>query len=458
MEHVEVAVVGAGLAGLATARQLARADRSVVVLEARDRVGGRTLNHHLRDGSTVEVGGQWVGPQQRTILRLIRELGLDTHPTRDVGTHLSALRPGEEATAYTGDTFGMPPHVLVDVGIAQKRLESMASKVPLDAPWRAPKASSWDGQTLESWLRRNVRTSMGRQFLRTATAAVFACEAGELSLLSFLFYIRSGGMLDQLLGTTGGAQQDRVIGGTQLISERMAADLDVRLSQSVRSIRHANGRAVLRTDDLEVSAERVVVAVPPALVPRISFDPPLSGQRMQLAQNMPMGSVIKTMTVYERPWWRDRGLSGQAIVIDGPISVVFDNSSHGSDLGVLLGFAEGRHAHELRALSLDARRRAVEDTLVRCFGGQARDSIDYVEKDWAAEEWSAGCYGGRLAVGAWCHYGDALRRPEGVVHWAGTETAEVHNGYMDGAVGSGHRAAAEVEAALVPRPSGSARV
>ena len=445
MERTDVVVVGAGLAGLTAARRLAVAGHEVVVLEARNRVGGRTLDHTLSDGSTVELGGQWVGPTQDAVLALLDELGLTTHPTRDTGTHLSVLRPDRGPRRFTGDTFGLPPHALVDVGVAQRRIERMAATVPLDAPWRARRAGLWDSQTVETWIRRHVHTRLGREFWRTAVAAVFACEASQLSLLHFLFYCRSGGMLDRLLGTTDGAQQDRVVGGTQRISERLAADLDVRRSSPVRAVHQADDGAVVTADGHQLAAAHVVVAVPPALTGRIDFDPPLPGLRAQLVQNMPMGSVLKTMTVYERPWWRDRDLSGQAIVLDGPVGIVFDNSPADSDLGVLLGFAEGRHSHALRALAPRERRRAVEDTLARCFGPEARPAIDYVEKDWAEEEWSGGCYGGRTPPGALTQLGPALREPHGVVHWAGTETAEVWNGYMDGAVRSGIRVAEELD-------------
>jgi monoamine oxidase len=443
-----VLVVGAGLGGLTAARTLAGSGATVVVLEARDRVGGRTLDQHLADGSTVELGGQWVGPTQDHILALLDELGLATHPTHDDGADLALLGPGRGPKRFTGKTFGLPPHALADVGLAQYRLERMAAEVPLEAPWNAPKAARWDAQTVETWLRRNVRTRMGRDVWRLIVGAVFACETDELSLLHLLFYCHAGGMVERLLSTAGGAQQDRVVGGTQRISERIAANLDVRLRDPVRAITQSDRGVVVATEVQRFAAERVIVAVPPTLTSRITYDPPLPGDRTQLIQNVPMGSVLKTMTVYERPWWRDDALSGQAVLLDAPVSVVFDNSPADSHLGVLLAFAEGRHAHDLRARSAGDRRRTVEDTLVRCFGPRARTSTDYVERDWATEEWSAGGYGGRMPTGVWTRLGGALRRPHGAIHWAGSETAEVWNGYMDGAVSSGVRAAKEVEAAL----------
>ncbi|MDY7101863.1 MAG: flavin monoamine oxidase family protein [Actinomycetota bacterium] len=448
MERTDVIIVGAGLAGLSAARSLRARGHEVVVLEARDRVGGRTLDHTLPDGSVVELGGQWVGPTQDRVLGLVGELGLQTHPTYDDGATMAILEAGGDAERVGGSTFGLPRHVLLDVGVAQHRLERMAASVPLDAPWNATRAARWDGQTAETWIRRHVRTGLGRDFWRTVIAAVFACEANELSLLHFLFYCRSGGMLDRLLDTTGGAQQDRIVGGSQLIARRAAEGLDVRLSTPVRAIDQTGDGVAVRADELALTARRVIVTVPPALTTRIAFDPPLDGTRAQLVQNVPMGSVIKTMTTYERPWWRDQGLSGQGIVIEGPVGVIFDNSPSAHGPGVLLGFVEGRHAHRLRGLSVDERRRRVEDVLVRCFGPEARRSTGYVEKDWATEEWSGGCYGGRMTPGVWTNLGHVLRTPHGAVHWAGTETAEVWNGYLDGAVSSGERAAEEVASAL----------
>ena len=93
---------------------------------------------------------------QDAVLALLAELGIGTFPTYDTGENIAALRPGEEPKRFRGDSFGLPPHVLVDVGIAQRRVESMARRVPLGAPWEAARAGRWDGETVETWLRRNA--------------------------------------------------------------------------------------------------------------------------------------------------------------------------------------------------------------------------------------------------------------------------------------------------------------
>ena len=259
---MKVVVVGAGLAGLSAARRLVASGVEVEVLEARERVGGRTLNHVFADGSIVEVGGQWVGPTQDHALALIDELGLSTFDTYDKGDYIVSLKG--KIKKFTGDTFGLPPHVLVEVGISQKRLERMAAKVPLDEPWTSPKATEWDGQTLETWLRQHLRFEQSRDFWRAITAAIFSAEATEISLLHFLFYCHSGGMLDRLMGTAEGAQKSRIVGGSQIISETMAKQLGnhLHLNEPVVSISQTSSGVTVRTTQSEYSADAVIVTIP----------------------------------------------------------------------------------------------------------------------------------------------------------------------------------------------------
>ena len=431
----DVLVVGAGLAGLTAALALQDAGRSVRVLEARDRVGGRTLNVDLGEGEVVEAGGQWVGPQQTALLALATRLQVPTFPTHVEGENLLAWRGG--VRRYTGAVPRVSPLVLADVAQAQLRLDRMARRVPLEAPWAALDAVAWDGTTLEGWLRRHVRTTGGRALLRTGVEAVWAADAGELSLLHALFYLRSGGGWSALLDTAGGAQQDRFVGGSQRLSLLLAEQLDVVLRAPVTAVRQdAVGIVVVTASGGEHRAERVVVAVSPALAGRIAWEPALPAARDQLTQRVPMGAVVKCHAVYDEPFWRADGLSGQGSLDRGPVRVVFDNSPPGGRPGVLLGFLEGRHA---RLTPPGDRRAAVLDAFARLFGPRARRPEQFLEQDWAAEPWSRGGYGGALPPGTWTQLGPALRAPVGRVHWAGAETATRWNGYMDGAVRSGQR-------------------
>jgi monoamine oxidase len=439
-----VVVVGAGLAGLTAARRLRAAGREVSVLEARDRVGGRTLNLSIGGGKIVEIGGQWVGPTQDRALALAAELGVETFPTYAAGENLVEL----EGTIrrYRGTIPRINPAILADIGQAQFRLDRMARSVPTDAPWRAPKAQLWDGQTAWTWIRRNTATRGARALLQLAVEAVWASHPADLSLLHLLFYTHSAGNFDALIGTQGGAQQDRFVGGSQELSLRVAAELGdaLTLSAPVRRIAQSGDRVRVHTEGGEVTARAVVVAVPPTLCARIAYEPPMPGLRDQLTQRMAQGSVIKCMAVYTEPFWRGDGLSGQVTSVDGPVKVMFDNSPPDGTPGVLLGFLEGRQARELGTWEAEARRHAVVGCFERLFGPQAGRPEQYLERIWAKEEWTRGCYGCVMPPGGWVSFGEALRPPVGRIHWAGAETATTWNGYMDGAIRSGESAVAAV--------------
>jgi monoamine oxidase len=464
----DVAVVGAGLAGLVAARLLAGDGVRPLVLEARDRVGGRLLNEEIGEGKVVEVGGQWIGPTQERIAALAAELGVATFPTYDEGWHLIEMsgRRASYSGALTDARIGLvrdlsraiSPLALLDLEQARARLDRMARQVPLEAPWTAPKAAAWDGQTFATWVRRNTRTAAARSLFELATEAVWAAEPADVSLLHILFYTRSGGGFNTLVRTGGGAQQDRFHGGSQRIALLLGEALGperVRLDAPVRRIEHDEQGVVVHADGaggepcgLAVRAARAIVAVPPTLAGRISYDPPLPALRDQLTQRMPQGAVIKTMAVYERPFWREEGLSGQATSDVGPARVVFDNSPPDGSPGVLLGFLEGRFARQWGVRPPAERRQAVLAGHARLFGERAARPTRFIERIWADEEWTRGCYGCLMTTGGWTEYGSALRAPIGRLHWAGAETATVWNGYMDGAVQSGERAASEVLTAL----------
>jgi monoamine oxidase len=281
---------------------------------------------------------------------------------------------------------------------------------------------------------------------------VWAADPADLSLLHFLAYTNSGGGLESLISTGGGAQESRVVGGSQLIAERLAQDLgdSVVLSAPVRGIEHGDGVRVY-SDDVSVRAQRVIVALSPTLAGRLTYQPALPAHRDQLTQRVPQGSVIKCMAIYDEPFWRAEGLSGQAASDVGPAKIVFDNSPPDGTPGVLLGFLEGSQARALGRWSDGERQEAVVSCFARLFGPRAAKPVDYADKDWSAEEWTRGCYGAFMPPNTWTAFGDALRKPIGPIHWAGAETAVRWMGYMDGAVSSGEHAAVEVLRALSAR-------
>jgi monoamine oxidase len=435
--NVDVAVVGAGLAGLSAARAVADAGLECVVLEARDRVGGRTWSQVQPDGTVVDLGGQWIGPTQHRMMALVAELGIALFPTYDQGETQRSLGGKDAAFAKIGDMFA--------------DLDAMAATLPQDRPWEAAGAAEWDGLTFQSWLRARFGDANAQALARLVTSALFTAEPEEISLLHVLVYIRSAGSIALLTEVPGGAQEQRFVKGAQEVSRRLAEKIGagrVRLSAPVHRIAQDGARAVVEAEGLTVEARRVIVAVPIAIADRIRYAPPLPGHRAQLNQRVAPGATIKIHCIYERPFWRERGLNGRLMYDAGPITVSFDNSPAEGGAGVLVGFVEADYARAFARLDDAARRRAVIDCFVRFFGEEAANPIGYVEANWSNEEWTRGCYGANFPPGAWTRYGWALREPFDLLHWAGAETSPIWMNYMEGAVHSGERAAAEVVAAL----------
>jgi monoamine oxidase len=456
--RADVIVVGAGLSGLTAARHVVAAGRSALVLEARDRVGGRTLNHALGHGKVVEVGGQWVGPTQDHVAALARQLAIGTFKTYNKGNYL--FYENGKLTPYspTGPFGAIPPDITADLQLAKvlAQLDSMAKTVPLEAPWTAARADEWDAQTFETWKLANTLGSGASNLLDLGIESVFACEPRDISLLWVLFYIHSAGnerqvgTFERLINTAGGAQDSRFIGGSQQISIRAARALGRRvlLSQPVRRITQGRSGVSVHTDALTVQGRAVIVTGPPSLTAQIRYEPVLPAARAQLLQRFPQGTSIKIEAVYPRPFWRDHGLAGQVTSDSGPIRLTFDNSPPDGSPGVLLGFVEGRAARRFSTLSAAQRRSEALACFVRYFGSQAAHPTGYIEMNWAEEPWTRGCYGGFTAPGVLTDYGQAIRAPIGRIHWAGAETSDYWNGYMDGAVRSGERAAAEALAGM----------
>jgi monoamine oxidase len=446
--QADVIVVGAGFAGLAAARALVASGAEPLVLEARDRVGGRTLNEEIGDGKVVEVGGQWIGPTQDRVAALAAELEIETFPTHIEGENTMELNG--RVSRYRGTIPKLNPVALLEVELARRKLDRMASKVDVEAPWERPDAAKLDGTTVATWLDRRIRTPTARKLVEIAVHTVTGADARDLSLLYVLSSIAAAGRFYALLDTEGGAQQDRFVGGSQLIALRMAEALGgrVALSAPVQRVEHDATGVTVSVGDLIARGRRAIVTAPPPTCARIEWQPSMPMTRTQLTQRMPGGSYLKCQAVYDEPFWRNQGLSGDGVSDAGPATTTFDNSPPDGSPGVLLGFVSGSAARELSRLGVSERRRAVLEGFARMYGPRARHAERYIERDWSREPWTGGAPIFYMAPGTLTGLGPALRQPVGPIHWAGSETATRWTGYMDGAVSSGERAAAEVLAAL----------
>ena len=460
--HADVVVVGAGFAGLTAARQIAHAGRSVVVVEARNRVGGRVWNHHLGGGVVSERGGTFVGPTQDRVLALANQLGVRRFKTYDTGMDVYYADGKRTTYSDTGllGTAPPDPQAEAETIVNVERLDMMSKQVPVDAPWEAVNAAEWESYTLERWIEDNSKTSHFKQLVHSATRPIFGAEPRELSLLFVLFYIASSGdathpgTFERNFDTRGGAQQWRFVGGSQLVAIRVADQLGSRvvLDSPVRRIEQGSHGVTVVSDRATVRAKRVIVAVPPTLAGRIDYEPLLPFQRDQLTQRYGQGTLTKVAAIYDRPFWREAGLNGTAVSLTGPVTATFDDSppeaSGKRGPGIIFGFVGGDDARAHAKLGPAARRAAVLNQFAAFFGPKAKQAKEYFETPWSGEQWTRGCPVGIPAVGSLLSYGPWLRQPVDRIHWAGTETSNYWNGYMDGAVRSGERAAGEVLNAL----------
>ena len=437
----DVIVVGAGASGLKAALDIVEQGRSVIVLEAKDRVGGR-LKSTTVAGRYGDLGGQWVGAGHDLLIAEAERHGVAVYPQYDAGK--TVMQMFGKLVTFTGVVPKLPPVALVELLFLQRRWDREMKTVPAETPWTAPWADEWDAQTLESWIMRNLRTRAAREFARLVPRGAWAAEARQVSYLWFLDALRSAGGLDYLMGVRNGALDAKFAGGMHQIAAAMAKDLGERivLGAPVERIVQDDAGVRVFTRAGVFAARHLIVAVPPAGAARIAFDPPLPAARDGLHQRTPMGAIIKIIVAYREPFWRTLGFSGQVATDDDVVGLVLDDTADGG-VPALLCFIEGRHALEMSAAGRDVRRQKVIASLVRFFGPQAAEPVAYEDNDWLTEPFTHG-YVGHMGPGVMTRFGHALREPCGRIHWASSETSTEWAGYIEGALRSGARAAREV--------------
>lgn len=455
-KRVDVIIVGGGLSGLSAAKDLVAGGKSVIVLEARDRVGGRVLNAKLPNGGVTEAGAEFVGPTQDRVLALAQTLGLSTFDTYYQGSNI--LYQNGTVTPYVVDgPFGAAPPVdldsLLQIGQTQGQLDAWAAEIDVNAPWNHPNASVWDSQTFSSWLDTTATLAPARFILDVATTSVFSAEPSELSLLYVIAYIAAAGnqtlpgTLERLTETTDGGQEKRIVGGTQLLAIKLAEKLGssrIILNSPVRSVKKTSEYYVVRSDTATLTANKVVIAMSPPLAGRISYSPLLPASRDQLTQRLPMGSIGKAIAIYETPFWRSDNYTGQVVSDSGVVKSTYDNSPPDGSYGALMGFIE---ADDMRAFDVksDAEiEAAVLQDYVNYFGPKAANVTSWVIQRWDNEEWSRGGPVAYAPPGVLTKYGPALKESFDGIHFAGTESSDYWVGYMDGAIRSGERVAKEI--------------
>jgi monoamine oxidase len=443
----DAVVVGAGFAGLTAARELTRLGHDALVLEGRDRVGGRSHTGHVA-GIPVDLGATFVGPTQDAVLALASELGIATVPTYHDGANLIAWRG--TVRRYRGTIPRLSLGGLLDIARVRWQFERITRSVPLAQPWAARRAAALDSRSLSGWMRAVHAGATARDLLTIMARVTWGAEPEDVSMLHAARYVAAAGGLDRLLDTEGGAQQDRFAAGTQQIADTMAAELGDRiiLNAKVSRIERYGGGLAVSWVDGRADTSFVIVAIPPAHRAYIEFTPRLPAEYDRLAACWPQGRLSKAYAAYTTPFWRADGLSGQALSDEGPVFITFDVSPQPGGPGVLLGFVDARGFDELPA---GQRRRKALGCFATLFGPSALKPLDYVDHRWGAEGFAAGGPTAAVPPGSWTRYGPWLGRPAGPIHWAGTETADEWTGFLDGAVRSGKRAAGEIAARLSAR-------
>ena len=447
MAEVDFCVVGAGFAGLTAALRLKQAGRSVALLEARDRVGGRTYTEVLPDGSWVDRGGAWVGPGQDRIYALMNEFGVPAYK-QFVDGQAMMIVDGKQHRYKGTIPWTVSPWALANIGMGLLEAEQMCKAIPREAPWKAKKAAEWDRISMGEWLDRNVLSKQAREMLDMALAGPYTSAASETSLLWMLLQMASGGGPNFVISSKDGSQDARPVGGMGAIYRPMAAELGdaLHLSQPVRHVAQDDAGVTVRSDDMMVRAHRVIVAVPIAIASHIIFEPMLPEDRSFLHQRMPSGAIIKISVFYDEPFWRADGLCGQSAAPGSPATLTIDACTDTGAPGIMCVITEGPAARELGRLDEAERKAQVLGQLVDRFGHKANSPFGYHEQNWARERYSGGGMISHAPTGVLTEFGHALREPCDRIHWAGTESSAVMCGWVDGAVRSGERAATEVMA------------
>ncbi|WP_020098121.1 flavin monoamine oxidase family protein [Microbacterium sp. 11MF] len=440
----DVVIVGAGAAGLTAANELRKAGLSVAVLEARERVGGRLWTDVI-DGAMLELGGQWVSPDQDALIDTVAELGLDTFSRYREGDSVY-VGPDGTVSRFTGEMFPVSPETERTIDEITRRLDAMVAEIDPDRPFAHPKAAEWDTITWDAWLRQQTDDDEAVRNLAFATgSAMLTKPTHAFSLLQSLLMAASAGSYSHLVDADF-ILDKRVVGGLQQVPVLLAERLgdDVFLNRPVRTIEWSDAGVTAHADGLTVRARSAVLAVAPVLYNRISFVPPMPRLQHQMHQHISMGFVIKVHAVYEMPFWREKGLSGTAFSPYEICHEAYDNTNHDDPRGTLVGFVSDRNADDMFRLSAEERKERILESLSHYYGPEAKDPVVYYESDWGTEEWTRGAYAASFDLGGLHRYGADVRTPVGPIQFACSDIAGAGYQHVDGAIRMGRLAARNI--------------
>ena len=437
----DVVVIGAGYAGLAAGLALQKAGKNILLLEARNRCGGRILTEYFSEQDYTDLGGQWIGPGHERMYQLAAEFGIDTFHTYDSGK--STLLLNSKIKHYKGLIPPLPLFALLSLDRAISKINKLAKTIDLEHPYQSPNAAKWDAMSLQDWMNSQMKSETARKMFAVATEAIFATDASTISFLHALFYIKSNTHLDFLMNVNKGAQQDRIKGGAQSICFKMAAALGdtIHYEKVVTHIHQEDNKVTISGQGFSYTAAHCIVAVPPAVSTEINYIPAVPSNQWQLMKASFMGTVVKCYAVYDRPFWRKEFKNGLVAAPDELTSVVFDNSPFNGSKGILMGFSLAEKAKQLMQHDQATRKEIVKASFIKMFGPEAANIEYYTDKSFTEEPFTKGCYAGMFPPRVITELQTSLATPFHRIHWAGTETSTQFNGYMEGAVRSGERAA-----------------
>jgi monoamine oxidase len=443
-ELYDVVIVGAGLSGLTAARRLAQAGKKILVLEAQDRVGGRTWSLPVGDHDFIDVGGQWIGKGHDEMYKLVAEAGLKTFPTFTNGK--SILRRHSENKIYRGDTPPLGLFALLSVQKALNRFDQTASLLSLEAPWLLPDAIKWDHQSLGNWIDETTSNTTARTLIKQMAEGELCRPVEHISALQAFSAAKATGSFRQAENVQDGALRDRILGGAQGVSEFLYTQLKdvVRLNCPASFVQQQKDALRVGNADFSACTKKVIITVPLPMAKNIQFTPDLPKEKQILIDSMEMGTVIKCHVVYATPFWRAQGLSGASTTLDEDVELTVDNSVPGSDKGIITSLIHADRAKKLLRLSGQERKQLVLNAYATLFGEAALQPLNYHDYSFSNNPWIGGAYSGYFKNGVFSQYGKHIAKPTGNIHWAGTETSMLFKGFMEGAVRSGERVANEI--------------